>query len=166
VLHHLLDSRTPEATVPHQPDAHATHALLEGFPAVLTLPVQWGEMDAYGHVNNTVFFRYFESARIAYLDLCGFLESYDRDRVGAILHSTSCRFRAPVFHPDTVQVGARAVSVEDDRFTMQYRLVSFATGTVVAEGQGIVVAFDYRTREKTALPPTVREQIRHLDGLV
>jgi acyl-CoA thioester hydrolase len=123
-------------------------------------------MDAYGHVNNTVFFRYFESARIAYLDLCGFLESYERDRIGAILHSTSCRFRSPLFHPDTVQVGTRAVSAADDRFTMQYRVVSLASGTVVAEGEGIVVAFDYRTRRKTALPPPVRERLHLLDGLV
>ncbi len=152
--------------MPHQPDTHPTHDLLEAFPAVLSIPVQWGEMDAYGHVNNTVFFRYFESARIAYLDLCGFLESYERDRIGAILHSTSCRFRSPLFHPDTVQVGTRAVSAADDRFTMQYRVVSLASGTVVAEGEGIVVAFDYRTRRKTALPPPVRERLHLLDGLV
>ena len=59
------------------------HTLLAGFPVILELPVQWGEMDAYGHVNNTVFFRYFESARMEYLRKCGFAESHERDRIGA-----------------------------------------------------------------------------------
>jgi acyl-CoA thioester hydrolase len=57
-------------------------------------------MDAYGHVNNTVQFRYFESARVEYLAKCGFLRSWEEDRIGAILHSTGCCFRRPLFHPD------------------------------------------------------------------
>ena len=108
------------------------HSLLADFPIVLTLPVQWGEMDAYGHVNNAVLFRYFESARIAYLERCGFIESMERDRIGAILHSTACRFRSPLYYPDTVEVGARATDVASDRFTMEYRVVSLTKQAVVA----------------------------------
>ncbi|MCK5412582.1 MAG: acyl-CoA thioesterase, partial [Gemmatimonadetes bacterium] len=74
---------------------------LAGWPVVLRIPIQWGEMDAYGHVNNTVLFRYFESARVEYLVRCGFARSWEEDRVGAILHSTGCRFRRPIFYPDT-----------------------------------------------------------------
>jgi acyl-CoA thioester hydrolase len=122
-------------------------------------------MDAYGHVNNTVFFRYFESARIVYLELCGFLDTYERDRIGAILHSTSCRFRAPLFHPDIVQVGGRAIAMEEDRFTMRYRAVSLATDAVVADGQGVVVAYDYGRHRKTDLPDTVRDHLQRLDGI-
>ncbi|NIM50356.1 MAG: acyl-CoA thioesterase [Gemmatimonadales bacterium] len=135
------------------------HPLLADYTVVVTIPVQWGELDAYGHVNNTVIFRYFESARVAYLDRCGFLESYDRDRVGAILHSTDCRFRRPVGYPDTVQVGGRSASVDSDRFTMEYLVVSLTEGEVVAEGTGVVVSFDYNRRQKTALPERVRRWI-------
>lgn len=136
---------------------------LAGFPVVVELPVQWGEMDAYGHVNNTVFFRYFETARIAYLDRCGFLESYDDQRVGAILHSTQCRFRRPLHYPDTVLVGARGEDVREDRFTMIYRVVSLAQHVVVAEGNGVVVSFDYQRRTKVPLPPEVRDGIAALE---
>jgi acyl-CoA thioester hydrolase len=146
-------------------DAVPTHPALEGYPALLTIPVQWGEMDAYGHVNNIVFFRYFESARIVYLERCGFLEAYDRDRVGAILHSTDCRFRLPLIHPDTVQVGAKAIAAADDRFTMAYRIVSLGADAVAADGTGIVVAYDYRANCKTTLPDLVRRKIAELDLL-
>jgi acyl-CoA thioester hydrolase len=128
------------------------------------MPVHWGEMDAYGHVNNTVFFRYFETARIAFLDRCGMLASYDRHGIGAILHSTDCRFRLPLFYPDDVLVGARTVEVADDRFTMGYRIVSRAQNGVAADGSGVIVAFDYRAGRKVALPAEVRAGVLALQG--
>jgi len=138
-------------------------APLEGFPVTVRLPVQWGEMDAYDHVNNTVFFRYFESVRIEYLERCGFVRSYEEEGVGAILHSTSCRFRRALTYPDTVLVGTRAAEVSEDRFRMDYRVVSTAQDAVAAEGEGLVVSFDYRAGEKTSLPTAVREGIERLE---
>jgi acyl-CoA thioester hydrolase len=135
------------------------HDLLSGFPVILELPVQWGEMDAYGHVNNTVFFRYFESARMAFLQQCGFVDSHERDRIGAILHSTSARFRQPLFFPDTVQIGASATNVKEDRFTMTYTVVSLTRNVVIAEGNGIIVSFDYAAGKKAELPVKVRSAI-------
>ncbi|HEX9631226.1 MAG TPA: thioesterase family protein [Gemmatimonadales bacterium] len=128
------------------------------------MPVHWGEMDAYGHVNNTVFFRYFETARIAFLDRCGLLASYDRDGIGAILHSTDCRFRLPLFYPDDVLVGARTADVSDDRFTMSYRIVSRAQNAVAADGTGIIVAYDYRGGRKVPLPAAIRAGVAALSG--
>lgn len=133
--------------------------LLDGFPTRISLPVQWGDMDAYSHVNNTVFFRWFESARIAYLEQCGLTESRELEGIGAILHSTSCRFRLPVLFPDTVHVGARVTEVGEDRFTMEYRVVSVRHGGVAAEGQGIIVAYDYNANRKTAIPESVRGRL-------
>ena len=139
-----------------------TRELLSGFPVVIELPIQWGDMDAYGHVNNTVFFRFFESARIAFLDRCGFLAAHGELEVGAILHSTACRFRRPLFYPDTISVGARASEVLTDRFIMEYKIVSHSQDEVVAEGTVTVVSFDYTTRSKTDLPEMVREGLARL----
>ncbi|MGD8699738.1 MAG: thioesterase family protein [Gemmatimonadales bacterium] len=138
--------------------------LVAGYPVVVHIPVQWGEMDAYGHVNNTVFFRYFESARVKYLEDCGFLTAYDREKVGAILHSTSCRFRQPLFYPDTARVATRVTDLTEDRFTMAYRLVSEAQQTIVAEGDCVVVSYDYRTRRIAPIPEYVREGIEKLEA--
>lgn len=140
------------------------HPLLAPFPISIQLPVEWGDMDAYGHVNNTVFFRYFESARMAYFERCGFTRTYLEDQVGAILHSTSCRFRQPLFYPDTVEVGARVSNIEVDRFTMQYTVVSLTAGAVAAEGSGIIVSFDYKAGKKTAVPEIVRKAVEELES--
>jgi acyl-CoA thioester hydrolase len=144
--------------------SHPIPEALAGWPVVLRIPVQWGEMDAYGHVNNTVLFRYFESARVEYLVKCGFARSWEEDRIGAILHSTGCRFRRPLFYPDTANVGGRAVEMGDDRFTMEYRVLSETSGEVAAEGAGVVVSYDYDVRQKCAIPTEVAATIRALEG--
>ena len=128
---------------------------LANFPVVIEIPVQWGEMDAYGHVNNTIVFRFFESARIAFLDECNFIRAYDELKIGAILHSTTCRFRRPLYYPDTVQVGARVSKVHGDRFEMEYLVFSTSQDAVTAEGTATVVSFDYNQRAKTSLPEMV-----------
>jgi acyl-CoA thioester hydrolase len=137
---------------------------LDGFPVVVRAMVHWGEMDAYGHLNNTVFFRYFETARMAYLDRVGFLATYERDRIGAILASTECRFRAPLFYPDDVLIGARVLDVGADRFTMAYRVVSVGQDRVAGDGAGVIVAYDYKAGRKTELPGEVREGIQRLEN--
>jgi acyl-CoA thioester hydrolase len=155
-------SETTESIGP-EPTA-AAEALLADFPVVVHLPLHWGEMDAFGHLNNVVYFRYFETARIHYFERCGFMATYDEQRIGAILHSTSCRFRRPLHFPDTVLAGARVTELGQDRFTMGYRVVSVAEEVVAAEGVGLIVSFDYRGRAKAPVPDAVRRAILELEG--
>jgi acyl-CoA thioester hydrolase len=138
--------------------------LLAGYPIVVRIPVQWGELDAYGHVSNVAFFSYFESARMRYLERCGFIESYDHHKIGIILHSTSCRFRRPLFYPDTALVGARAAELAEDRFKMVYEIASLAGGATVADGGATVVSFDYNTRQIVPIPDGVRAAIERLES--
>ena len=138
--------------------------LLVEYPVVVAVPVQWGDMDAYGVVNSTVYFRYFSASRVAYLEECGFMETYARDRIGAILHSAARRYRQPLQYPATVLVGTRVTSVEEDRFTMQHCAVSDREHAVAAEGSAVIVSFDYSTRAKTALPESVRRRIAEIEA--
>ena len=130
----------------------------------LALPVQWGEMDAYGHVNNVVYFRWFESARMSYFARIGWPEIERETGVGPILHSTQARFRAPLHWPDEVEVGVSVADVQDDRFTMRYAVTSRSLGRLVAEGSGLVVAYDYRAGAKARLPEAVRARIAELEA--
>ena len=134
--------------------------LLDGFPVVVDVPVAWGEMDAFGHVNNAVYFRYFENARIEYLRRIGFDNALE---VGPILASTSCRFRRPLTYPDTLHVGIRTTELGEDRFTIEYRLVSERLSEVAAEGTGVVVSYDYPNARKAPIPGQVRGAIEALE---
>lgn len=137
-------------------------ALLSDWPVVIDVDVAWGEMDAFRHVNNVVYFRYFESARIAYFDAIGYNELMRSTGLGPILADTRCRFRAPLTYPDRLAVGARISGLGDDRFEMDYCVASDRLGRIAAEGGGLVVSYDYNTAARTALPAPVREAIARL----
>lgn len=128
----------------------------------VVIPVAWGEMDAFGHVNNTVYFRYFETARIESFERIGFNASMERDKIGPILASTRCRFRQPLTYPDTVTVDVSFAELGDDRFTQRYRITSESKPGVVAEGEALVVCFDYARGSKTSLPAAIAEAIARL----
>ncbi len=134
------------------------------FPVRLYLTLQWGEMDAYGHANNTIYFRWFESARMEYFRRLGWPEIERELGVGPILHSTRARFRAPLEWPDQIEVATRATDLQDDRFTMLYEVRSANLGRIACEGEGLIVAFDYRTKAKATLPETIRARIAALEA--
>ena len=140
--------------------------LLKDYPVVIEIPVAWGEMDAFQHVNNVAYFRYLESGRITYFEELDLMEIMERTGVGPILASTQCRFKIPLTYPDTVSVGVRISEIGEDRFTMEYVVVSHRLEKVAAVGEGLIVSFNYRENEKAPLPAEVRERIQALEGTV
>lgn len=137
--------------------------LLKDFPVVIEVPVAWGDMDAFQHVNNTVYFRFFESARIAYFEKIDLMGLMQETGIGPILATANCRFKIPLTYPDRVSVGARVISTGDDRFTMAYVAVSHRHGKIAALGEGELVVFDYGKNHKTALPDVLRDRIAEVE---
>ncbi len=124
------------------------------WPVEVQLPVQWGDMDAFQHVNNTVYLRWFESARIAY---------FAKAQVTApILARATIDFRKPVTFPDNITVRGRVSKVGTTSFTMQYEVVSEKLG-LAAEGEGVVVMFDYATQKKLPVDDALRSRIAKLE---
>ncbi|MCB0189927.1 MAG: acyl-CoA thioesterase [Caldilineaceae bacterium] len=140
--------------------------LLAAYPITLAIRVAWGDMDAFQHVNNTIYFRYFESARIAYLERLGVADFIATSGVGPILHSVNCRFRLPVTYPDTVHVGVRVTALGADRMVMDQCLVSERHGKIAAQGNAITVTYDYGRGVKAPLPTVVRNAIFDLEAQV
>lgn len=138
--------------------------LTRDFPVVIETDVRWGDMDAFNHVNNVSYLRYFESGRIAYFDALDLADFFGLDGIGPILAETSCRYKFPLTYPDRVSVGVRSEQLSEDRFTQQYVLVSHRHGRVAATGDGIIVTFDYSTNRKASIPDRVRERIEALEG--
>jgi len=138
--------------------------LLEGYSVVIEIPVVWGEMDAFQHVNNVVYFRYFEDARIAYYERLNILDLMARIGVGPILAATSCRFRMPLTYPDKVLVGAKVSNIEQDRFMMNHIVVSTRLKNVAAEGDAVVVIFNYRENKKAIIPDELRRLIQDIES--
>ncbi len=139
------------------------HAQLAGFPVVLEQAVAWGDMDSFGHVNNVVYFRYFENARVDYLTRIGWFDLMKTAGLGPIVASAHTRFRKPLKYPDRIQIGARIIAVEPDRVTFEHRLASETWDDLAAEGQCVIVCVDYKTGKKANLPDALRESIDWLE---
>lgn len=138
---------------------------LEDYPVIVEHTVSWGQMDAFQHVNNVEYFRFFEDARIAYFEA---IDIYDNDAdefagAGPILASTSCRFLRPLTYPDDLEVGARTTEIDDDRFTLEYAVFSVSAERVVAIGDSVVVSYDYGEGRKVELPNSWRTSIAELE---
>jgi acyl-CoA thioester hydrolase len=133
--------------------------LLKDYPIIIEFPVAWGEMDAMNHVNNIVYFRYFESARIAYFEKMDMFSYITETGIGPILAATSCKFKIPLSYPDTVLIGAKVVSIEDDRFVMNHLVVSKKHQKVAAEGDAVIVTINYREGKKVTIPEVVKQRI-------
>jgi acyl-CoA thioester hydrolase len=132
---------------------------LAHFPARIDLPVQWGEMDSYGHVNNVVYLRWFESARMVLFSLLDFTSNTG---VGPILASTACRYKAPLYHGDVVTAAGRVVELADDRFVIEHALWSRDLGRIAAVGEAQIVAYDYGGKHKATLPTDFHDRVARL----
>jgi acyl-CoA thioester hydrolase len=146
------------------PDANPFYAeLLKGFPVVVVQPVVWGDMDSYQHVNNVVYFRYFENARLEYFHRMGWPEFERVTGIGPILAATQARFRRALAYPDAIAIGCRLAEIKDDRCYLEHRIVSQRLGEVATEGQGTVVAFHYGEGRKVPFPAELVDRIRMLE---
>ena len=137
---------------------------LAGQPVVFSLPVQWGDQDLFGHVNNVVYFRWYESARIEYFARGGLAELLQSHQIGPILAAISCNYRRQLRYPDTVHASASVTRFGRTSMTMKHLLYSESQQAVVAEGESTVVMFDYAAQRSTPIPADVRAQIEQLEG--
>ena len=132
------------------------------FPVVLTQSLIWGDMDAYDHINNTVYFRYFEDARIAYFEKIGVNDLKRETNIGPILASISCNFRLPLQFPDQIHIVASVEELKEKRFTMKYKVFSQNHDALAAEGEGLVVFYDYNQNKSCPIPEVIVERIKSL----
>jgi acyl-CoA thioester hydrolase len=136
---------------------------IDDYPIKVQFPIHWGDMDSFKHINNVMFFRYMETARIKYFENIGFLDFKKKTGVGPILAKTSCQFIRPIRYPDIVTVGVRVESIGNTSFVMNYILESEKEG-ISARGYGIIVAFDYHKSEKVQVPPEIIQAIRKIEN--
>ena len=132
------------------------------WPISLHLPVQWGDMDAFQHVNNVSYLRWFESARIAYFEAVGIMDRMPA--IGPILARQTIDYRLPLTYPDTLQASATVLRLGNTSFTMGLRLSSARHGKVAAEGEAVIVMLDYGSGEKVPLGEALRARIEKLEA--
>jgi acyl-CoA thioester hydrolase len=119
---------------------------------VESIPVRWGDMDAMGHVNNTVYFRYMEQARIAWFEAL-VPQAEQWGEVGIVIVNATCNFRRPINYPGTVEVKVYAGPPGGSSVQTTYELN--VNGELYADGLATVV-FVNRAQKPLRIPERIR----------
>ena len=154
----MPDSPMPDSPMPDSP--------MHEYPLVIEVPVQWGDQDAFGHVNNTVPLRWFESARIAYLEQGGLSHMMNGTQLGVIVASVTCHYRRQLTYPDTVSVSASVSRLGRSSMTIHHTVLSHSQQHIAADGETVVVVFDYQAQRPRRIPPEVRAAIEQFEKRV
>jgi len=136
------------------------------YPITIAFDVQWGDMDAFGHVNNARYFTWFESCRSVYFLRLG-LRMDGPSSLGPILASITCDYLAPVVYPASLVAAARVTKIGNTSFSMEYGLWKKDTPDhLVARGTSVQVLFDYAAQKKMRVPDAIRDAIAKIEASV
>ena len=119
---------------------------------------RWADNDAYGHVNNTVYYEWFDSAVTAWMVEQGMLDIANGDPI-ALVVETGCTYAAPLEFPQPVEVGLAVAEL--GRSSIRYRIGIFAkdAADAAAEGDFVHVVVDRTTRRPVEIPPEWRRKL-------
>jgi acyl-CoA thioester hydrolase len=129
----------------------------EAYRVWRSIGTRWADNDAYGHVNNVVFYSWFDTAVNGWLIERGLLDIQTGDPIGLVVE-TSCRYARPLAFPELVQVGLAVSAI--GRSSVRYELGVFAEGAqaAAAEGHFVHVHVDRQSRLPVSIPDPWRAQ--------
>jgi acyl-CoA thioester hydrolase len=123
---------------------------IEKFKLQLDIHVRWGDMDALQHVNNTVFLKWNEDARIHFFYKV--LDKLENNDIAPILARQDCKYIYPVAFPDTVKVGVRASEILADRVILETKMWSHNNDRLVALVHSTIMPYNVAKRKKADMP--------------
>lgn len=135
---------------------------LAEYPVIYEQKVAWGDMDAFGHVNNAVYYRYIESARICYFEE---LNIFQQD-IYTVVASSQCQYLRPLFYPDQLKIGARVEEMRSSAIRMSYILWSGQQQNIAARGEAVIVCVDKLNLQKIPMPENIRQNIKQIEWRV
>ncbi len=137
--------------------------LLKDYSFVEEIPVFWRDMDVFRHVNNVVYFKWFEIARIAYFEKLGAFKPLPDITIGPILVKTSAKYLKAINYPDTVSVGVKSTFYSPEKIEQHYLIASHRKKYVCTEGDATIFGYDYRTMKRAPFPAEVLDAIEKLE---
>ncbi len=126
--------------------------------------IRWGDMDAFGHVNNVEFFRYLESARVEYA-MTVFANEVRAEGENIILADLHCAFRRQLRWPGQVDVYTRTVRVGRSSIALQQIMCLADTDTIAATADTVLVWFDFKQQKPAEVPTGIRAGIAGYEKL-
>jgi acyl-CoA thioester hydrolase len=123
------------------------------------IKIRFRDLDAFGHVNNAVYFTFMEIARVEYFKQIGLLRPGEFPSPFFIIAEATCQFKAPIDMTTSLIIQARVSRLGNSSFDMEYRFVDEVSGAVLAGGRTVQVTFDYAANRSVPLPAEWRQAL-------
>lgn len=127
------------------------------------ITVRYRDLDPQGHVNNTVYLTYLESARLGYYEAVDIWRKDSGLSTGMVVVHNDIDYVAPVLLGDDVQVGIQLTRLGTKSLTFEFQIESKNDGRVFAKGQSIMVAYDNQAEKSIPIPEDWRERINRYE---
>lgn len=118
-------------------------------------PIRWGDMDAYGHVNNTSYFLFVQEARFNLLQEAGF--SLELNGVAPVLASIYCKFISPIKYPETIIVETFFIKTMEKKVFFEHTIKSKDLKAIYALLEATIVWFDFN-QNISVMPPLLMQE--------
>ncbi len=133
----------------------------ESFSYFTDVAVQWGDMDAQGHVNNSRYLTYFETAR------CEFFRQFhlfaQGGDAGPVVAQAEIHYRSQLSYPSIIRVFIRATAIRDSSFKVEYAIYENEPHRLIADGSTLIIWVDFRTGRRCAFPVEWLEPLKSLN---
>lgn len=133
----------------------------ETYPHFLTIPTRWMDNDIYGHVNNVVYYSYFDTVINEYLINTGGLDIADDAIIGLCVES-QCQFRQELTFPEPIEAGLRVGKLGNSSVRYEIGIFKAGSDAPAATGYFVHVFVDRQSRKPTPIPDPIRKALARL----
>ncbi len=124
----------------------------------LTLRIDWSELDVFGHVNNVMFMKYVQAARLHYVEHIGLMALYRAENIGFMVAETTCQFKKPLHFPGNVHLLTKQISTGNTSFVLEHHITNDEQ-QAVAIATDVLVVYDFKKQEKCLIPQAIKQRM-------
>lgn len=124
----------------------------------LKLRIDWSELDLFGHVNNVMYAKYMQAARVHFMEELGIMKSYQEQKIGFMVAATSVIYLKPLFYPGEVLIRTHVKEVKNTSFILMHEIYD-SKSQLASTGEDVIVYFDFNRNEKLQLGAAVLKQL-------
>lgn len=132
------------------------------YPVFRAISTRWSDNDVYGHVNNVVYYSWFDTAVNAWLIEQGVLDIHGGDTIGLVIE-TQCNYFAPLAFPQIVEAGIRVARLGNSSVRYEVGLFALGADEAAAQGHFVHVYVDRQSRRPVPLPAPLRAVLETLE---
>jgi len=124
----------------------------------ITLRIDWSEIDSFGHVNNVMFMKYVQAARLNFVAEIGLMNLHRTENIGFMVAETNCQFKKELHFPGYVTIKTKVLYAKNTSFSLEHKLLN-SESDIAAIAKDVLVVYDFNKNEKCLIPEVIKNKL-------